>query len=241
MIAFWSYVLGLALLLYVVLDGFDLGVGILFPFAPDERARRHMMDAVSPVWDGNETWLVVAGASLFAAFPAAYAILVGAFYLPVIVMLCGLILRGVAFEFRMRASPAKRWLWSASFSAGSIVAAFAQGATIGAYVQELPVHDGIYDGSVFTWLSPYSLLCGAGLVLGYALLGASWLVHKTETDVREFGYRVMPRIVVGLAVFLVVAGVGVFALHLRIAERWFERPILFVFLGTGLLVLQLQI
>ncbi|WP_082643421.1 cytochrome d ubiquinol oxidase subunit II [Methylobacterium sp. GXS13] len=232
MAEFWAYVLGLSLLLYVLLDGFDLGVGILYPFAPDARARDHMMQAISPVWDGNETWLIVAGATLFGAFPAAYAILVGAFHLPVIVMLCGLILRGVAFEFRGRAGE-RRWLWSASFAAGSYVAAFAQGTAVGAFVQELPVHDGRFVGSQFFWLTPYALLCGVGLVLGYALLGASWLVRKTEGDVRAFGYRTLPWIIGGLAAFLALAGIGVFALHLRIAAQWFERPYLFLFLAAG--------
>ena len=232
MIMFWAAVLGLSLGLYVLLDGFDLGVGILFAFAPHERARRHMMRAISPVWDGNETWLVISGAVLFGAFPAAYAILVGAYYLPVIVMLCGLILRGVAFEFRAKATRF-RGIWTASFSIGSIVAAFAQGTAIGSFVQELPVHDGKFAGTVFTWLTPYSIWCGFGLVIGYALLGASWLVNKTRSDVRNFAYAVMPFLFVGLAIFLIVAAVSIFAMHLRIADRWFERPYLLVFLAIG--------
>ena len=232
MATFWAGVLGLALALYVILDGFDLGIGILFAFAPDEKARKHMMRAIAPVWDGNETWLVISAATLFAAFPAAYAVLVSAFYLPVIAMLCGLILRGVAFEFRAKAE-GSRWLWSASFAAGSIVAAFAQGATIGSFVQELPVDHGRFVGSIMTWLTPYSLWCGFGLVFGYALLGASWLVNKTAGDTREFGYAAMPVLFVGLATFLVVAAVAIFAMHLRIADRWFQRPYLLVFLAIG--------
>ena len=234
MLEFWSAALALSLLLYVLLDGFDLGIGILFLFAPDERHRRTMMDAVSPVWDGNETWLIISGATLFAAFPAAYAILLGAFYLPVIVMLCGLILRGVAFEFRLR-SRGMRWLWTASFGIGSVVAAFMQGAAIGAFVQELPVRDGIYVGGPFAWFSAYAVLCGFGLVLGYALLGAAWLIHKAEGPIRDFGYRVMPRLMIGLAVFLALAAIGLFAFHMRVANAWIERPLLLIPLAIGTL------
>ena len=236
MVNFWAVALGLSLLLYVVLDGFDLGVGILFPFAPGERSRQQMMDAVAPVWDGNETWLIISAATLFAAFPAAYAILLSAFYLPVIVMLCGLILRGVAFEFRSKTNR-YRWLWSASFFLGSFFAAFAQGAAIGAFVQQVPVHDGVFDGSVFSWLSPFALLCGVGLCLGYVMLGAGWLVLKTETAVRDFSYTAMAIAISGVMVFLLVAAVSVFAMHLRVADQWRQRPVLFVFLMIGAVAL----
>lgn len=230
---FWAAALGGCLALYVLLDGFDLGIGILFAFAPNERGRRHMMESVAPVWDGNETWLVIAAGVLFGAFPLAYSILVSAFYLPVILMLCGLILRGVAFEYRHKISPRRRWIWSAGFSGGSMVAAFMQGCAIGAFVQVLPVKGQHFTGTVLTWLSPYSILCGVGLMLGYSLLGASWLVHKTSEDVREFGYRIMPILFSGLAAFLVVAGIWVFAAHMQIADKWFQRPFLFVFLAIG--------
>ncbi len=236
MVTFWAVALGFSLLLYVVLDGFDLGVGILFPFAPGERSRQQMMEAVAPVWDGNETWLIISAATLFAAFPAAYAILLSAFYLPVIVMLCGLILRGVAFEFRSR-TERYRWLWSASFSLGSLAAAFAQGSAIGAFVQQVPVQDGVFAGSVFSWLSPFALLCGVGLCLGYAMLGAGWLVLKTETAVREFSYTAMAITLCGVMVFLLAAAVSVFAMHLRVTDQWRQRPVLFVFLVIGALAL----
>ena len=234
MLEFWSAALALSLLLYVLLDGFDLGIGILFLFAPSERHRRTMMDAVSPVWDGNETWLIISGATLFAAFPAAYAILLGAFYLPVIVMLCGLILRGVAFEFRLK-SRRLRWLWTAGFGIGSIVAALMQGTAIGAFVQELPVRDGIYVGGPFAFVSAYAVLCGLGLVLGYALLGAAWLIHKADGPIRDFGYRVMPPLMAGLAVFLALAALGLFGFHMRVARAWIERPLLLVPLAAGVL------
>jgi cytochrome d ubiquinol oxidase subunit II len=236
LVAFWGTALGVSLLLYVVLDGFDLGVGILFPFAPGERSRQQMMEAVAPVWDGNETWLIMSAATLFAAFPAAYAVLLSAFYLPVIIMLCGLILRGVAFEFRSR-TVRYRWLWSASFFLGSLFAAFAQGSAIGAFVQQVPVHAGVFDGSVFSWLSPFALLCGVGLCLGYSMLGAGWLVLKTEAAVRDFSYASLAVTLSGVMVFLLAAAVSVFAMHLRVADQWRQRPVLFVFLAIGAVAL----
>ena len=232
MMTFWATALGFSLLLYIVLDGFDLGIGILFPFAPDEPCRQHMMEAVAPVWDGNETWLIISAATLFAAFPEAYAILLSAFYLPVIVMLCGLILRGVAFEFRSRTTRF-RWIWSVSFSLGSLAAAFAQGSAIGAFVQQVPVHDGVFTGSVLSWLSPFAILCGFGLCLGYAMLGSAWLVLKTEGEARRFGYRAVAIALAGVMVFLAASAVSVFALHLRVADQWRQRPVLFVCLGIG--------
>ncbi|MDP4024617.1 cytochrome d ubiquinol oxidase subunit II [Methylobacterium sp. NEAU 140] len=223
MIAFWASALALSLLLYVVLDGFDLGVGMLFGIAPDEAARRHMMQAIAPVWDGNETWLVVAGTILFGAFPAAYALLLSAFYLPLLAMLAALILRGVAFEFRYKARRLRR-LWDAGFVGGSAFAAFAQGAAVGALVEELPIANGQYAGGPFGWLSPFAVLCGFGLCLGYALLGAAWLCNKTEADVRDLGYRLLPRLLVGVLLFLAAAFAYALAMNLRVLHRWFERP-----------------
>ena len=236
MAMFWAFALALCLALYVVLDGFDLGVGILFGLAPSEKCRRHMMDAISPVWDGNETWLVLSAATLYAAFPAVYAIAVSAFYLPVIVMLGGLILRGVSFEFRDKGGR-YQFVWTLSFFAGSVVAAFAQGCTIGAFVEELPVHDGRFAGSMLTWLSPFAVLCGAGLCLGYAMLGASWLIHKTKAEARTYGYAILPLLVGGVMLFLIVAGTSAFAMDLRITHRWVQRPELFVFPAIGTLAL----
>ena len=150
-----------------------------------------MMSAVAPVWDGNETWLVVTGVLLWGAFPLVYATLLSAFYLPLLLMLAGLILRGVAFEFRNK-TERMRWLWDASFAGGSLVAAFMQGLTVGALVEGLPIADGRYVGGEFGWLSPFALLCGVGLCIGYALLGACWLVRKCEGDVRDAAYRLIP-------------------------------------------------
>jgi cytochrome bd ubiquinol oxidase subunit II len=177
---FWVCVLALSILLYVLLDGFDLGVGILFGFTTSERNRREMLAAVAPLWDGNETWLVVAGVVLWGAFPIVYATLFSAFYLALLIMLAGLILRGVAFEFRNK-TERLLWIWDASFAGGSLVAAFIQGLMLGALVEGLPISNAQYVGGEFGWLSQFSVLCGIGLCLGYTLLGACWLVRNAQT------------------------------------------------------------
>jgi cytochrome bd ubiquinol oxidase subunit II len=232
MIMFWVAVLAISILLYVLLDGFDLGVGMLFGMTGDERQRDTMLSAVSPVWDGNETWLVVTGVILWGAFPPAYATLLSAFYLPLLLMLAGLILRGVAFEYRHRAE-GSRWVWDIAFAGGSFVATFVQGLTVGALVEGLPVANGRYVGGDFGWLSPFAVLCGIGLCLGYALLGACWLVKKCEGDIRDEGYRLIPRLAVGLLVFLLVVFVYALAAHLEVMGRWLQRPYLLVFPVIG--------
>jgi len=234
MILFWVAVLAISTLLYVLLDGFDLGVGILFGATRDDAKRDAMMSAVAPIWDGNETWLVATGVILFGAFPAVYAILLPAFYLPLIFMLAGLILRGVAFEFRHKTTR-MRWIWNASFAAGSLVAAFMQGLTVGALVEGLPVSNGHYSGGEFTWLSPFAVLCGLGLCLGYTLLGACWLVRKCEGEVREDAYRTIPYLAGGLLAFLVVVFVYALAENLPVMSRWLQRPYLFIFPLVGAL------
>jgi cytochrome bd ubiquinol oxidase subunit II len=225
---FWVCVLAVSILFYVLLDGFDLGVGILFGLTLNEQRRREMLAAVAPLWDGNETWLVVAGVVLWGAFPVVYATLFSAFYLPLLVMLAGLILRGVAFEFRYK-TERFRWIWDLSFAGGSFVAAFIQGLMVGALVEGLPISDGQYAGGEFGWLSPFSLLCGVGLCLGYTLLGACWLVRKCTDEVRAAAYRLIPFLSIGLLVFLVVVFAYALAENLRIMSRWLERPYLFVF------------
>jgi len=222
------------ILLYVVLDGFDLGVGILFAFA-DEPGRRRMLAAISPVWDGNETWLVITGTVLFGAFPAAYAALLSAFYLPLVVMLCALILRGVAFEFRAKALVGFRWIWDLAFAGGSLVATFVQGMTVGALVEGLPMKGGHYVGGTLGWFSPFAVLCGLGLVLGYSLLGASWLVRKCEGQVRNRAYRLLPVLTVAVVAFLATAFVVALTMHLGLMGRWLERPYLLIFPGIGAL------
>ncbi|OSJ26520.1 cytochrome d ubiquinol oxidase subunit II [Bradyrhizobium japonicum] len=227
MILFWASLLAVTTSLYVLLDGFDLGVGILFAFA-DEKNRRRMLSAISPVWDGNETWLVITGTVLFGAFPAAYAALLSAFYLPLVLMLCALILRGIAFEFRDK-SMGFRWFWDLGFAGGSLVATFIQGMTVGALVEGLPMKDGHYVGGTFGWLSPFATLCGLGLVLGYSLLGASWLVRKCEGPTRERAYQLLPVLTIGVLAFLAIALVLSLTMHLSLMDRWLERPYLVIF------------
>src|SRR5271154_3510522 len=203
MILFWAAILAISTLLYVLLDGFDLGVGIISGGAGSHTRRDAMMSAIAPIWDGNETWLVVTGVVLWGAFPIVYATLLSAFYLPLILMLAGLILRGVAFEFRHR-TIRWRWLWDASFAGGSLVATFMQGLTVGALVEGLPIANGRYVGGDLGWLSPFAVLCGVGLCLGYALLGACWLVKKCEGETRDAGYRMIPVLSLALLLFLVI-------------------------------------
>ena len=228
MINFWVSVLALSILLYVLLDGFDLGVGILYGFARGDQTRRAMMSAVAPVWDGNETWLVVSGVVLWGAFPIVYATLFSAFYLPLLFMLAGLILRGVAFEFRDKARHLP-WVWDAAFAGGSLVATFMQGTMVGALVQGLPLLNGNYSGGEFSWLSPFAVLSGIGLCVGYALLGACWLVRKSDGDIQAAGFRLIPAL--SFASLALLAAVFLFALseHLQVLRRWVERPYLFVF------------
>jgi len=234
MITFWTCALGLTILLYVTLDGFDLGVGMLFPFARDETARRHMLAAVSPVWDGNETWLVLTAAILFAIFPLVYATLLSAFYLPMIVMLAGLILRGVAFEFRYK-SLRLRPLWDACFIGGSFVASFVQGMAVGALVEGLPILNGRYVGGAFGWFSPFATLCGAGLCLGYAVMGAGWLACKSAAYLESWAFRLLPGLTIAVLGFLGLAFAAAISLHLRVMHRWLDTPALALFPTLGVL------
>ena len=232
MIIFWTAVLTISMLLYVLLDGFDLGVGMLFGITSDEAKRRTMMSAVAPVWDGNETWLVSSGVVLWGAFPLGYATVISAFYLPVLLMLAGLILRGVAFEFRYKTTR-MRWIWDAGFAGGSFVAAFMQGVMVGALVAGLPMSDGRYIGGMIDWLNAFAVLCGIGLCLGYALLGACWLTRKCEGDVREAAYRFIPYLAGGLFIFLIVVFFYALAENLQVMGRWLQRPVLFLFPAVG--------
>jgi cytochrome bd ubiquinol oxidase subunit II len=230
---FWVFVLAISTLLYVLLDGFDLGIGVLFGLTRDEARRRTMLSAVAPIWDGNETWLVVAGVVLWGAFPAVYALLFSAFYLPLLVMLAGLILRGVAFEFRTKTQRMRR-VWDAGFAGGSCAAAFMQGMTVGALVEGLPFSGGRYIGGEFGWLSPFAVLCGFGLCLAYSLLGACWLVRKCEAEVRDTAYRRIPPLSLGLLVFLVAVFIYALGENLPVMGRWLERPYLFIFPAIGI-------
>ncbi len=218
---FWVGVVGVATMLYVVLDGFDLGVGILSGLAGGEARRDHMIATISPFWDGNETWLVVIGTTLFAAFPAVYAVFLPAFYIPVLLLMFGLIFRGVAFEFRIHGT-GKR-LWDLGFCLGSGVAAFVQGAAVGAMIRGIPVIDDQYIGGPFDWLAPLPIVTGIGLVLGYALLGACWIVWKTEGELHGWARRLIPRLAGAMLVALAVAAVMAMGDRDRIAPHLPDR------------------
>jgi cytochrome bd ubiquinol oxidase subunit II len=201
---FWAGVLASSVFLYVILDGFDLGVGVLFGTTQDEKKRMRMMNAIAPFWDGNETWLVVTGAGLFAAFPDAYAVFLSAFYFPVLLLLFGLIFRGIAFEFRFR-SERMRPLWDWGFFLGSVLVGFVQGAAVGAMIRGIPVVGGQFAGDAFSWLHPFAILTGIGLVLGYALLGAGWLVLKSEDELRDWAYHRITWLAAGVLAVLFLA------------------------------------
>ena len=238
----WAALIGTAVAMYVILDGFDLGVGILFPFAKSERERDQMMNSVAPFWDGNETWLVLGGAGLFVAFPPAYAVIMPALYLPVIFMLLALIFRGVAFEFRWPAETSKKF-WNFAFTGGSILAGFFQGVILGGLIQGITVRNGQFAGGAFDWATPFAVLVGIGVVAGYGLLGATWLILRTEGSVADRAR--------GQAKLLLLAVLGAMALvslwtpveFERIAARWFTRPNIYflwpVPIVTGLLALGL--
>jgi len=216
----WVGIIALAVLLYVVLDGFDLGCGILFPFARGRAERDIIVDTIAPVWDGNETWLVMGGGGLLAAFPKAYAVLLPAFYAPIMVMLLALVFRGVAFEFRARGGSRGRPFWTAAFAGGSTVAALAQGVILGGFIQGVTLRNGVFAGGPFDWLTPYSVLVAVGLTCGYALLGAAWLIWRTEGDLHEAARR-WAWIAAGLVALLLAAvSLATLAVHPRIAGRW---------------------
>src|SRR5271170_826501 len=233
MTLFWTAALALTTVLYVLLDGFDLGVGIVFGLTRSEDDRRTMLETISPVWDGNETWLILTGTILFGAFPHAYAMLLSMFYVPLIAMLGALILRGVAFEFRYKAVGA-RWVWDASLAGGSLIASFMQGAAIGALALGLTQQGAQYAAGPFDWLSPFTSLCGVALCLGYVLLGLGWIVGKSEGSLQARArqhMRIISISVAGLLSFLLVYSLH---LHLQLLARWIERPYLWVFPIIGI-------
>jgi cytochrome d ubiquinol oxidase subunit II len=223
LVPLWTLVLALAVFMYVLLDGFDLGVGILFPFAPSDRARDLMMASVAPIWDGNETWLVLGGIALFAAFPLAFAIVIPALYFPVLAMLLGLIFRGVAFEFRPTAETSKK-RWDQAFFAGSVVATFAQGCVLGKFVSGFEVQGRQYAGTSLDWIEPFVLAVGVGLLFGYALLGATWLVMKTDGELQAWARRCARVCLFGVLAFIGMVSLWTPLLEPRIAERWFSWP-----------------
>lgn len=220
----WGLLIASAIFLYVLLDGFDLGIGILFPFAPSDKCRDRMMNSIAPFWDGNETWLVLGGGGLFAAFPLAYSILMPAFYIPIIVMLLGLIMRGVAFEFRFKAGKRSRRLWDYAFHFGSTGAAFCQGLILGGFVQGVAVTGRNFTGGPFDWATGFSVMTGIAVVFGYALLGSTWLVMKTE-DVTQNWSRKVASYVLGLVgIFMALVSLAVPFVNERIKDFWFSTP-----------------
>jgi cytochrome d ubiquinol oxidase subunit II len=209
-----------AVLFYVVLDGFDLGVGILFPLARNSDERDLMMSAIAPYWDGNETWLVLGGGGMFALFPTAYAILMPAFYLPLMLMLLALILRGVAFEFRLHGRRRSKPFWTAAFTFGSLTATFAQGLVVGGFVQGVRVANHAFAGHTLDWATPYSVLTTLGLIAGYALLGAAWLLIKTQGALHDDARRWTMISAVAVAALLAATSVATLILHPQIGANW---------------------
>jgi cytochrome d ubiquinol oxidase subunit II len=222
----WAGVIGAAVALYVVLDGFDLGVGILFPFSRDEKERDQMIASIAPFWDGNETWLVLGGAGLWVAFPRAYAVIMPALYLPVIVMLLALVFRGVAFEFRGVAISSKRH-WSFAFTAGSVLSAICQGVILGALIQGIAVKDGAFAGGVFDWATPFAILCGLGVLAGYGLLGATWLVMKTDGEIAVRARNHARPLLLLVLGFMTAVSLWTPLAFERVATRWFSSPNIF--------------
>lgn len=218
----WAGIIGFGVIMYILMDGFDLGVGILFPFAPNEQSRNMMMNSVAPVWDGNETWLILGGAGLLGAFPLVYSVFLPALYIGVFLMLAGLIFRGIAFEFRFKANRS-RYLWNWSFFGGSTVASFAQGAVVGTYIQGFETEGFTYVGGALDWLSPFTVVTGLGLVAGYALLGATWTIMKTEGETQEWAYRLAPKLLAAVMAVFVIISIWTPLVDEFVADRWFGQ------------------
>jgi len=231
----WYGLIITAMFLYVILDGFDLGVGILFPFAPSETCRDRMMNSIAPFWDGNETWLVLGGGGLFAAFPLAYAIVMPALYIPVILMLLGLVFRGVAFEFRFKASGKSKRIWDYAFHFGSMGAAFMQGMILGGFVQGIEVSGRSFAGGPLDWLSAFSVMTGLALVCGYALLGSTWLIMKTDEVTQAWARKCAGYVLVLVAVFMGLVSVSMPFMNADVKALWFSLPNFFFLLPMPLL------
>jgi len=224
----WAALIGVAVAFYVILDGFDLGIGMLFPFARDDAERDRMLSAIAPFWDGNETWLVLGGGGLLVAFPRAYAIIMPAFYLPIMVMLLALVFRGVTFEFRSIAQ--RKRFWNFVFAAGSTVAGFCQGLVLGGLVQGVTIKNGAFAGGAFDWATPFGVICGLGVVAGYALLGATWLMMKTDGDMARRAADKATLLLIAVLVFMAAVSIFTPLEFPRIAQRWFALPNLYYLL-----------
>ncbi|HVV92421.1 MAG TPA: cytochrome d ubiquinol oxidase subunit II [Hyphomicrobiales bacterium] len=223
LVPLWTALLALAVFYYVVFDGFDLGVGILYGFAPDAASRSVVMNSVAPIWDGNETWLIFGGLGLLAAFPLAFAVIIPAVYFPILIMLLSLVFRGVAFEFRFREDMARRF-WDGAFCAGSALATFAQGVVLGTFIQGFKVDGRAFSGTSFDWVTPFALLTGIALMFGYALLGAGWLILKTEGALQAWARRAGRVALAGVLVAILAVSIWTPWVHADIAARWFSWP-----------------
>jgi len=223
LVPIWTLLLALAVFYYVVFDGFDLGVGILYGFAPDAVSRSLVMNSVGPIWDGNETWLVFGGLGLLAAFPMAFAIIIPAVYFPILIMLLALVFRGVAFEFRFK-RPALRRFWDGAFCGGSVIATFAQGVVLGTFIQGFKINGREFAGTSFDWMTPFALLTGVALMFGYALLGAGWLILKTEGDLQRWARRIGRICLIGVLIAILSVSIWTPLAFPTIADRWFSWP-----------------
>src|ERR1700674_5421952 len=219
----WTVILAIGVFFYVALDGFDLGVGMLYNFAPDRRARDCVMNSIAPIWDGNETWLILGSVGLFAAFPVAFAIIIPAVYFPILLMLLALIFRGVAFEFRYRDAE-HRSFWDHGFAYGSALAAFAQGVVLGAFIQGFHVEGRQFVGGSFDCFTPFSIFSGVALMFGYALLGAGWLIIKTEGSLQDWARALGRRALIGVVLGVLIVSLWTPLADAQIASRWFGWP-----------------
>ncbi|RJL21135.1 cytochrome d ubiquinol oxidase subunit II [Paracoccus siganidrum] len=232
----WAVIIAFGLMMYVIMDGFDLGIGILFPFVPRREDRDVMVNTVAPAWDGNETWLVLGGAGLMAAFPLAYAVVLSALYIPLALMLLGLIWRGVAFEFRFKADEHHKPFWDKAFMLGSAVATFFQGASLGAFLNGFQTEGPRFLGGPMDWLTPFSVFTGLGLMVAYALLGATWLIIKTEGALHDRMVALARPALLALLAVIAMVSLWTPLAHPAVAERWFSLPNLFFFAPVPLLV-----
>jgi cytochrome bd ubiquinol oxidase subunit II len=223
LVPLWTGLLGLAVFYYVVFDGFDLGVGILYGLVPDEGRRTIVMNSIAPIWDGNETWLVFGGIGLMAAFPLAFAIIIPAVYFPILIMLLALVFRGVAFEFRFKHPRLKRF-WDRAFNGGSLVATFAQGVVLGTFIQGFKIDGRHFAGTSFDWLTPFALLTGLALIFGYSLLGAAWLVLKTEGELQAWARQAGRICLIAVLAAILAVSIWTPAVNPDIARRWFSWP-----------------
>ncbi|PRD41062.1 cytochrome d ubiquinol oxidase subunit II [Phyllobacterium phragmitis] len=233
----WAIIIAFGLMMYVIMDGFDLGIGIIFPFVRDRTDRDTMVNTVAPVWDGNETWLAMGGAGLLAAFPLAYSVVLSALYLPLVTMLAGLIWRGVAFEFRFKSDESHKPFWDKAFAWGSYIATFSQGMILGSFINGFTVVDGGYHEGALAWITPFSIFTGAALVVAYALLGCTWLIMKTEGALQQQMRAFAWPGTLALLIMIGIVSIWTPLIHPGVAARWFSLPNMFYFAPVPVLVL----